>query len=82
MRPAIKGRPKRGQGVVQEDQPIFGGQADVGLEALDRAGQGVPKRGRRGIRTVVGPSRCAYSGGSDKAISDRPESDHETLRCC
>jgi hypothetical protein len=53
MRPAIQGRPEREQGVVQEDQPIVGGQADVGLKPIDRAGQRVPKRGRRGIRTVV-----------------------------
>jgi hypothetical protein len=53
MRPAIQGRAKREQGVMQQDQPIVGGQADVGLEAIERAGKRVPKRSRRGIRTVV-----------------------------
>ena len=53
VRPAIEGGPEREQGVVQQDQPTVRRQADVGLETLHRAGQGVPKRGRRGVRTVV-----------------------------
>ncbi len=44
------GRPMR---IVQQDQPIVGGQAYIGLEALDRTGQGVAKGGRRGVWTVV-----------------------------
>jgi hypothetical protein len=39
MRPAIQGRPEREQRVMHEDQPIVGGQADVGLEPINRAGQ-------------------------------------------
>jgi len=38
---------------VQQDEPIVGGQADVGLDAVDRAAQGVTKRGRRGVWTVL-----------------------------
>jgi hypothetical protein len=38
---------------VQEDQPIVSRQADVGLKAIHRASQGVAKRGRRGVWTVV-----------------------------
>ena len=52
-RPAIKRGAEREQRIVQQDQPIVGGQAYIGLEALDRAGQGVAKGGRRGVRTVV-----------------------------
>jgi len=53
VRPAIEGGPERKQGVVQQDQPIIGRQADVGLEAFYRAAQGVSKRGRRGVWTVL-----------------------------
>ena len=53
VRPAVERGPEREQRIVQQDEPLVGGQADVGLEALDRAGQGVSKSGRRGIRTVV-----------------------------
>jgi hypothetical protein len=52
-RPAIERGAEREQRIVQQDQPIVGGQAYVGLEALDRAGQGVAKSGCRGVRTVV-----------------------------
>jgi len=52
-RPAVKRSAEREQRIVQQDQLIVGGQAYVGLEALDRAAQGVAKGGRRGIRTVV-----------------------------
>ena len=45
--------PEREQGIVQQDQPTVGGQADVGLEALNRTGRACAKRGRRGVRTVV-----------------------------
>jgi hypothetical protein len=53
VRPAIQGGPKREQRIVQQDQPVVSRQADVGLEALYRAGQGVSKRGRGGVWTVV-----------------------------
>jgi hypothetical protein len=53
VRPAIEGGPKREQRIVQQDQPIVGRQADVGLEAFYRAAQGVSKRGRGGVWTVV-----------------------------
>ena len=53
VRPAIEGGPEREQRIVKQNQPIVGGQADVGFEALDRAGQGVSKRSRRGVRAVV-----------------------------
>ncbi len=53
VRPAIEGGPKREQRIVQQDQPIVCRQADVGLEAFYRAAQGVSKRGRRGVWTVV-----------------------------
>ena len=53
VRPSIEGGPEREQGVVQQDEPIVGRQADVGLEALYPAAQGMAKRGRRGVWTVV-----------------------------
>lgn len=56
-RPAIKRGAEREQRIVQQDQPIVGGQAYIGLEALDRAGQGMAKGGPS--ETVKGlENRC------------------------
>jgi hypothetical protein len=52
-RPAIERGAEREQRIVQQDQPVVGGQAYIGLEALDRTGQGVAKGSRRGVWTVV-----------------------------
>ena len=53
VRPAVEGGPEREQGIVQEGQATVGGQADVGLETFNRTRERVPKRGGRGVRTVM-----------------------------
>jgi hypothetical protein len=52
-RPAIKRSAEREQRIVQQDQPIVGGQAYIGLEALDRTAQGVTEGSCRRVRTVM-----------------------------
>ena len=53
VRPAIERGPERQQRIVEQNELAVARQADVGLEAFDRAAQGALERGRRGIRTVM-----------------------------
>lgn len=53
VRPPLEGGPEHEQRIVQQDESIVGGQADVGFDAVDRAAQGVSKRSRRGVWTVL-----------------------------
>ena len=50
------------QWVVEENQLVVGGQANVGLEPVDASAEGALKRPRRGVRTVRAPEPVRVEG--------------------